>query len=289
MLPIETILPIAILVDGPLDAESIRLQMQKKSLSYTPEALAYIDSKWQERLKKGLSTKDSDVIAFEGIKTDGDDLTIFGSPTKYSFRNGTTQKEFREQFGEDLITRTIGVNVLLQTKDNYIIVAQRNTYRPGKEGGLHIVGGYLEKENLLAGLNDEVAQETGISEDEWEPRTLLGLTQSKETLSVDVNFYGKTDLTKEDVKAKTEDGEIGKVFFQKTLVETKSVLLHFFPTASSAIIGAMYLFGKQNYGTNWANEVLSEIIRIQQIQKKLDPAVLEAQMHSLAIRLRDYQ
>lgn len=285
----EHVLPASILVEGPLNPASVSLRMTGQGIEYPPEAREYIEEQWKERLRTGRSTADSDAVALVRIESSSGGVIIVGAPSKFSERNGTGQPEFRKRFGDDLVAKTIGVNALIRTEDGYILVGQRNTYRKGKIGGLHIAGGGLDRnEGLLDALNREVKEETGISGDECKIQRLLGITQSKETLGIDVGFLGETVLTRKEIEARPTDGELGGVFFPDTPLESRQILLKFLGTASTPVIAALYLNGKQNFGEEWAGSILEEMDRIFSFDRQLGPELLEARMHTLARMLKNY-
>lgn len=182
--------------------------------------------------------------------------------------------------------RSIGVDALILTQDQFLLIGQRRTFRVGKVGGLHIVGGFMETtEHVTATLAREIEEEVGLKKDEWSVVNLLGVTQSKETLAVDVIYFCKTGLYRSDIATRKTDGELGIKFISNTPDATKRILLNFLRTASTPSTAALYLYGKQNFGLEWADAILDRIARRNTVYGLFNDQQKEAHMHKLANRL----
>lgn len=283
----EKILPVSILAEGSVLPNGIFLTRTDAQIQYPPKAQQYIDEAWKQR---GLQYPerplvDSLVTIVRGINEVDKCWEIVTAPSTYKYRNGTSAPEFRELFGDELVAKTIGVDALVSTPDGYLLVGQRNTPRLGKTGGLHIAGGVIREEELITGLARELDEETGIKNGEFKIGSVLGVTQSKETLGFDVIYFCTSLLTKEEITQRQTDGELGRIFFPDTSNDLRRVLLDFLDTASTPVIAALYLYGKQSFGLNWVGLVLEDAERKISDYNNLNSSEKETRMNSIAARL----
>lgn len=284
----EKVLPISILVEGPLSPVSIKLVPTSQRIVFTPEAQAYIDQSWQREAQRrqGGKIEDSQHVLMMNIHERNGLYEIVVGQTTFKERLGTTSRGFIEHFGTDSVAKTIGADSLILTDDQKLLIAQRETYRAGKIGGLHMVGGMINLgETLEEALAREIKEEVGLEKDEWRAVSLLGVTQSRKALAVDVISFCRTDLSSVEITSRDSDKEIRLKFVPNTPHEVRRIMLRFLRTASNPSIAALYLYGKQNFGLGWADFVLKRISLRYERYNKFDDKQKEAHMQKLAARL----
>lgn len=181
---------------------------------------------------------------------------------------------------------SVGVDALILTGNQYLLLGQRNTPRAGKIRGLHLPGGHMESgEEIMETLAREIKEEVGLEENEWEPKSILGVTQSKETLASDIIYLCHTPLSSHEILSRRTDGEIGIKFIQNNPQDIKMTMLTFLRTASTPSIAALYLYGKQNFGLEWAQIILDRIARRNAVYNLFTDQQREVHMRKLAARL----
>lgn len=281
----EVALPVSILVEGSLPPSSIKLLPTSQRLIFPIGAQDYIDQSWQREAQRRQGGKlvDSQHVLMRGINEKNGLYEIIIGQTTFKERLGTTSPDYIERFGTDSVAKTIGTDALILTGDQKLLTAQRKTYRAGKIGGLHMIGGMIDLgETLEEALSREIKEEVGLEKEEWSTVSLLGVTQSRETLAADVIFFCRTDLFSDDIATRDSDKEIGLKFVPNTPHEVMRMMLRFFRTASTPSIASLYLYGKQNFGIEWAEFILDRISHRTLVYSQFDNQQKEAHMQKLA-------
>jgi 8-oxo-dGTP pyrophosphatase MutT (NUDIX family) len=284
----ESVLPTSFLIEGPINHNQFSLIVTNQRIHYPPEAIEFIENAWQDRAAQnpGRVQRDSPAIILLNITREMGGYQLIAGLTSYKYRYGTTLPQFVQHFGTDLVAKTIGADALILTGDDKLIVGQRNTHRAGKTGGLHLPGGLIEQErDLVTAVKREIREEVGIEADEWEIESILGVQQSRETLSSGIVYFGITQLSSTEIVKKNTDNELGRKFIPNDPDIVRKLLLQFSRTASTSVIGALYLYGKQNFGLDWADQVLDRVSRRSFVYEQFNLQAREIHMKKLAAKL----
>ena len=277
----ETARPVVILVEGPLDPSKIVLEPTLEGIRHNPELDKHISDVWES---SGETRNGSKVLAM-GVLLDQDKVIIRTGVTDYKERIATIKPEYQiaKRFGPESVAAQLATASIILTADNKVCMAQLGkTDEKNRIGGIHTIAGLLEMkadktpvsptENILKEISQELGFEMEEVRKRFTPETVLAIEQDPRIFATDIIFLVKTDVTKQEIKARSgkSDKEIVPVFVDNTAEGIKDALLVFAKTGTATALSGLYLYGKMGFGNEWAGSIQKRLARRFTIWDRLD-------------------
>jgi 8-oxo-dGTP pyrophosphatase MutT (NUDIX family) len=175
------------------------------------DAAEQIERAWRAAMgaaeARGVRLFDGPMARLDGYEVVGERLVLRLSRTSYRMFVGTNQQRAlgRWGYGPETLANPLGLSAALVTGDGKLIFGRRSGrvfYHPGL---LHPVAGTLEpqeREDPVAGMAREIAEETGLGAGEYKIVGLLGMVEDVALGQPEAVFDVRTKLSAAEVVAR---------------------------------------------------------------------------------------
>ena len=150
-------------------------------------------------------------------------------------------KEVEERFGQDSLSRALGVSVVLVSDDEQIILIKRSKAVGENPGDLDVLGGHIHpEENVVSGIPDpflaikaEIKEEVHLDLKNDDPLDCIGLIETVATKKPELLFKATTSLTAEEIISSASFKQSEEVAEFLTISNQKKSLDQFLETNSN--------------------------------------------------------
>jgi len=284
--------PAVILVEGPINPSKIVLEPSANGIKHYPELDNHINTVWNEAEKKFKEkfparefTNGLKVLVRE-ISVDEGKVIINTGITDYKERIATIKPEYQiaQKFGLESVSIQLATSSIILTGDNKIRLAQlgSKTDEKNRVGGIHTVAGLLEMkadrtpllptDNIVNEISEELGFETEETRKLFVPESVLGIVQDPKIFATDIIYLVKTDVSEQEIRMRRgkSDKEVGLIFIDATAEKINDALLVYAKTATATALSGLYLYGKNEFGNDWADYVRKRLTRRFTVWGRLD-------------------
>ncbi len=177
-----------------------------------PELANQIDLFWQQEIVETGKSKfifNGELCRLNDWYVQNNELQLDLGLSHYKellYSNQFTQ-ESQEQFGNDSLSRALGVSVVLISRDEQIILIKRSGVVGENPGDLDVLGGHMHPtENALSGIPDpflaikaEIKEEVHLDLKDAAPLDCFGLIETVDTKKPELLFKIQTGLGAKEI------------------------------------------------------------------------------------------
>ena len=211
-----------------------------KKREFPLELTQQIDSFWQREIietGKNQFIFNGELCRLNDWRVQKDKLRLDLGFTDYKellYANQFT-KEVEERFGQDSLSRALGVSVVLVSDDEQIILIKRSKAVGENPGDLDVLGGHIHpEENVVSGIPDpflaikaEIKEEVHLDLKDDDPLDCIGLIETVDTKKPELLFKAKSRLTVEEIIRLASLKQSEEVAEFLTISNKEKALAHF--------------------------------------------------------------
>jgi 8-oxo-dGTP pyrophosphatase MutT (NUDIX family) len=192
---------------------SIRTRQIESTRITNARVESAIEAAWAEACgRPGVRLFDGALCRFEGMRREGDSLTLDLSRTSYRIVVGTnfSHPEFADTYGPSVMANPVGVSTALLTSDGWIMMGRRNAsvaYYPNR---VHPFAGSLEIEDqidVFQNVRRELREELSLAPEMIESVLCLGLAEDMRLRHPESIFVTRTPLSRRQVESQVHADE----------------------------------------------------------------------------------
>jgi len=274
-------LPFLVDVYGLFGPDQLRIVYREEPAPAIPAVEAMVAQTWDEQMKlarqRGFHLYNGHIVRLLRHRVEDTHLLMEGGPSDFAHFVGTNYLNYHraDEFGWDVFGNPIGVSGILITCDGWILYGRRNQKVACHPGYVQAFGGSLEMQerqpdgtfDAFACVLRELQEEAGVQPEDVKKTVCLGMARDRQIRQPELVFDVRIRQSREEMANRLRyddpEQEHEEIVACREAPEAIVPFVQQMAPVSPVAIGALFLHGRQHFGSRWYEQASQDLCQPQ--------------------------